>query len=499
MSLFKRFFVGAGYGLAGSVVQRILLAAGAIVYARLLGVQDYGIWVNLAALVNVLMTVSQFGVNTAFAAFIPQYRSQAPERIPSVVASGIAFVVGMLLVMTAVLLEGAEMISTAAYHGALRPEHVRIAAPYLVGITLNSVLLAALYGFQDFRRYSLQTMLAALLTICCSVPGVLLGGVRGLALGMAFAYLVSCVIVGRALWSHHSGWLQVTRGAVTRTQRELIRFALPTFLGGLFVAPAYWIGNLILVREHGIAASGFFGVANALAQLVLFLPSTIASPLIPILSEVAAEGNRERLSGFVVRNLRMMWCVSVPVSVLFGGAAPVLITVLYGRAYEPSSTTYVILAASNLLIALQSVVGFVLIAKRKMWQGLMANALWFCLFIAFGLWLIPAAGHRGFALSFLLSYAVYGVVVLAILRKHVDFTLRLGDSILNGGLTVLAMGVMIGLAVSVTTPLLNALLASICAAGFAAAAWRWVLQDDDRVLVRHTISQYVAKVKSQIG
>ncbi len=496
MTRFRKFFVGASYGFIGSVVQRVLLAAGAIAYARLLGVQEYGVWVNLAALVNLLMTLSQFGVTTAFTAFIPQYAANDPERIPSVVWGGLTLVIGMLTLLAIALGGGADLLSRMAYHGAIRPDEIRSVIPYLAFLTLNMVLLAAVYGFQDFRRYAMQTSVVALLALTCGVPGVLLGGVGGLVAGMAIAYALSTLLVTRLLGTYRGDWLRVDAKGVRRAGRELVRFALPTFLGGLFVAPAYWIGNLLLVRSHGAADSGYFGVANAIAQLVLFLPSTLASPLIPILSQAAAEEQPEQFSSFVRRNLRMVWCISIPVGVLLGSAAPVIIGILYGAPYAPASETYAILACSNLLIAIQSVVGFVLIARRRMWQGFVANLIWFFLFLAFAIWLIPARGHIGFALSFLASYGLYSGVVLAILKKHVDFTLASAGTARIALMTGLAMVAVIGIAVGVPTALTNALLSVVSAVLFGIAAWAWVLKADDRDLVRRTVAEYAQRIRT---
>jgi hypothetical protein len=72
MSLFRRFFVGAGYSLLGASVHRVLLAIAAIATARLLGVQEYGVYANLIAVVNLLLMFGLFGVNTAFSSFLPR-------------------------------------------------------------------------------------------------------------------------------------------------------------------------------------------------------------------------------------------------------------------------------------------------------------------------------------------------------------------------------------------------------------------------------------------
>jgi len=110
-------------------------------------------------------------------------------------------------------------------------------------------------------------------------------------------------------------------------------------------------------------------VASSLSQLVLFVPVTLAAPLVPMLSEAAATSDRAGFSAFVARNVRMVWCASLPVTVLAGAAAPVLVRALYGEAFAAAVPAFVVLACANLLIAVETVGAYVFVARRRMWEA----------------------------------------------------------------------------------------------------------------------------------
>jgi len=202
--------------------------------------------------------------------------------------------------------------------------------------------------------------------------------------------------------------------------------------------------------------------------------------------------NRARFSAFVARNGRMVWCISLPVTVLVGGAAPVLIRMLYGAAFVRSVPAFVLLACANLLIAVESVGAYVFVARRRMWEGFALNTLWFLVVL---LLMVPLVrfGHVGFALVLLLAYAFQGVALLVFLRRHLDLgplAVRAGRA---GLLTLGAFALTLGVALlGLPWPLVLAL--SVAGAALAAVLeWRFVLDTGDRALVTDTLGRVLRR------
>jgi O-antigen/teichoic acid export membrane protein len=490
MSLFRRFFVGAGYSLLGASVHRVLLAIAAIATARLLGVREYGVYANLIAVVNLLMMFGLFGVNTAFASFLP--RAGGPDRARQIVVAGALLVCILLTAVFALAWASASFVAGTLYRSVLTGENLRTALPYLAALTLNTLLLSALYGFQEFRRYSLSMIQLGVLVAAGSVIGVLWGGLRGLLLGGTAAYALNTVFIALTLRRLLGAGAAPSGPELRARAQELLGFALPAFLSALFLAPAYWLGNILMVRAGGPAPSGLFGVANSLAQLVLFIPATLAATLVPMFSEVAATADRARFSAFVARNCRMVWCINLPVTVLVGGAAPLLIGALYGAPYAPSVPAFVLLACSNLLVAVESVAAYVFIARRKMWEGFALNAIWFLVVL---LLMAPLVryGQTGFALVLLLAYAFHGVAVVVFLRRHVDLAPLAARA---GPAAVLTLAAFALAAWTSLSGFPAPLVIALSGAGAAAAAvleWRFILDADDRALVADTLRRLVRR------
>jgi O-antigen/teichoic acid export membrane protein len=493
VSLFQRFFVGAGYSLLGATLHRVLISASTIAIARLLGVQDYGVYVNLVAFVNVLLTLGLFGINSAFPAFLPTAALAGRDRARETVLAGLLLAGVCLVVVTIAAWATAPLWSRLLYHSVVPASSLRMALPYMDALVLNTLVLSALYGFQEFRRYSLAMMLLGALVAAGSIVGVWRGGLPGLMLGGTIAYGLNTLVLLPPIVRACGGWSGADASRVLERARELAGFAFPAFLGGLFLAPAYWFGNTLLVRSGGAAPSGYFGVANSLAQTIMFVPLTLAVPLLPMMSEVAASGDRARFSAFVARNARMVWCINLPITVGIGIAAPALVGVLYGARYAPALPAFVTLACSNLLVALLSVAGAAFMARRRMWAGFVVNAAWFVTVLALA-GPLATRGQAGLALALLLAYAINIPIVLLVLRRHVDLAPLARGGVPVTLITALAAGV-IALCLRASLPWVAAVaLAAVGAAATALLAWRFVLDAEDRALVTGTLGRALQRV-----
>jgi O-antigen/teichoic acid export membrane protein len=485
MTRLRRFLVGAGYSVFGAALQRLLVSGAGIVVARRLGVTDYGIYVNLVAVVNLVMMFGLCGVNTAFSVFIPAEMLVSRARAREVTIAGVLVTTGVLVVAVMVAWALADPAAQVLYHGVVSGHDLRLALPYAAALTLDTLLMAALFGYQEFKLYSLAMLLLGVLAAGGAIGGVSVARLPGLLVGLAIAYSLHAAFLCLILLKIASGPRPSWSGLRERLL-QIVAFALPAFLAGSFNAPAIWLGNLAIARAGGAVACGLFGVASSLSQLALFIPLTLAGPLVPMFSEFAAKEDAARLSQFAARNTRMVWCLNLPVAILLTALAPHLIAALYGPAFEGAAPAFAILASANLLISVQSVMAYVLIAKRRMWESFAVNAVWFVAVLAL---IAPlATGHQtGFAVALLAAYIVSTLPLLVLLRRHVDLGVladRCGRLAL---LTLAGLGIGAGVGFS-PWPAVAAVAVGLAAASVAAVLeWRFVLDSGERKAVLSSI------------
>lgn len=491
--MLRRFITGASYGVLAGIVGRVVFSLGSIVVARVLGAHDYGVYVNVMAFINLLSIVCLFGVHTAFSAFVPHYMQTNPAQVRWLIGAGFGLVMIVLFAVCVGVLVSAEHIAALVYDEHIAGAVLRFALIILCGVVLNTAAMAVVYGFQEFRPYALLTIASSSLVMLLAVIGAFTLGVQGVIIGSGGAYVLSAGIVGIVIRSYIERHGHGSPSSRRESIRTILRFAVPTFLSGIFVAPAYWIGNVLMTQAGDTRSSGYFGVANALAQLVLFVPTTLAAPLIPLLSEVHAQGDERRFASLVLKNVRLVWLVTLPLAAGFGIAAFVVVTLLYGATYAPAAKSFVILLGVNTLIAVEGVLGNVLIAKKHMWDSFVANLLWFFVFLTLALLLVRGGGHIEFALSLLCAYVIFGGIIAMMLRRHVKFDGASRAIFPLGLLTLMVFCTMwwIGNAAWHTeVKIVGALLFSTL---LGLIEWKWFVAPDERALVIDTFQNSLGK------
>jgi O-antigen/teichoic acid export membrane protein len=95
--------------------------------------------------------------------------------------------------------------------------------------------------------------------------------------------------------------------------RQLLGFGFPTLVGQLASGPVQtFLTSLLAAQPHGISQLGLYTTANRLTVLAGFLPGSMASTLIPVLSGEWGRGDRQRFSEAVLLALRMFWLITLP-------------------------------------------------------------------------------------------------------------------------------------------------------------------------------------------
>lgn len=486
----RKLATATGYSVLAGVTGRFVFSLGSILFARILGAEEYGVYVNMLAFVNALSVVALFGIHTAFSVFVPQYVQEHPQRLSALIMAGHTIIGTLTAIIAALVVSLAPFISHHAYDSHISASTLQISLLLLIGLVANTASMAVLYGFQDFRRYAVLSVVSSVGIIFCALAGSVVYGVMGIIVGSGAGYLGTALAAFIIIRRHTALRFTAAPGQFRDTLRSILRFSVPAFLSGVFVAPAYWIGNFLITQSGDTSNSGYFGVANALAQLVLLVPSLLAAPLIPILSEVHVQGDERRFSSLVLKNLRMVWLVTLPFVAVAGIAASPIITLLYGHVYAPAIPTFLVLLGANTLIAVEGVLGNVLIARKKMWDSFTANLLWFLSFLFFVLLLLRNGGHWEFAISLLCAYSVFGIVIMIFLQRHVTMVHALSTIAPLLLLTLVVFTVVWMLAGSPVSAWGKVGLAGGLAALLCLIEWRHLLTDDERGAFRELIHEY---------
>ena len=338
-SLTRRSLASAGFRVSANVFATLLALGRAVVLARLLPVEAFGLYALAGALVAWSACLGTLGMSAAILHRAPETRDE--ERAAAV---HFTLVAAFSCLWAAIM----AVIATATATGSLR-----LALLTLIGSTLVANLAetprALLVRRVEHRRLALLQVLATAASIAVAVPAAWWsGGIHAL---LAVDVVTSTVTVALLYL-----WRPVWRPRITWPGEELryfVRFGARAALADLIATSIVKLDKVWTGIVLGPMALGFYSRAFVFAT---YTQRTLFAPLNVIVGGSYAElaGDRERLSRAWLSSTAVLVRASCAAAGALGLAAPELIGVVLGARWLPMETAFRILLVCTVLEPLRA-------------------------------------------------------------------------------------------------------------------------------------------------
>lgn len=205
-------------------------------------------------------------------------------------------------------------------------------------------------------------------------------------------------------------------GIVTPSQQllpfgDLFRYGLPAHGGNLADVATFRLDSLILAASVGAADLGIYAAAINLAEVLLYIPSSVAMVLLP------ASAVSDDPFPLALRATLTVAVISTFGAVLMIAFAPWLIRLLFGPGFESSVTLLRILSVAMIGMGIRRVLAAELAARRRQ-----AVAAWIAFFtlgvmVTLDLALIPRFGAVGAAWASFVAYLLGGGAIITLFLR----------------------------------------------------------------------------------
>ncbi|HAB16973.1 MAG TPA: oligosaccharide flippase family protein [Verrucomicrobiota bacterium] len=400
------------WNIAGGATSRIVTVAGSYVVARCLGEKGFG---QLGMVINtftMLGVFASFGLGMTATRFISIWRTSAPERAGRIAAFAPILAATFALAGMGFVLAEAPWLARAALNAPDLVFVLRLAAPLLLLGALQDVAQGILAGAESFRALARVSAMAGLALALGMMIGAVSFGLPGSILGMVIGMSLGCAL------SLTTAWWELKRLDIpvrwTKWRSELPTlwsFALPAALSGSVVIPVTWLANAILVHQPGgYDQMGVFNAANQWRNLILYVPTLVASAGLPVLANLwQTAGGSEYLRVLRLKmGLGFVGALAVAVPVML--AAPFIMKG-YGRGFSQGTDILIVLAGAAVILATLTMVGQALVSEGRMWTGFLLNCVWAAVLLVLAMRWVPAHGALGLAWANLGAFGVHFVTV----------------------------------------------------------------------------------------
>jgi O-antigen/teichoic acid export membrane protein len=316
-----------------------------VLFARLLGVGDYGALASLVSTFTIL-AVAGSAVQVAVARETALGRLGAPGVVAATVRRWLAQLAAMGVGLTAVSFifrqELADLIAV--------PEHAWAAAaivPSGVLWVMLGVLRGALQGLHRYKAVAQSVVLEPLgrlvlgLVLVAGGAGMT-GAFLGTPLSMLATLLVVLVIFARAVGGREAD-------ATPRTLGSLVSGGWAPIVGLVFLAALQNVDVIVAKHQMSEEAAGAYAAAVVAAKLVVWVAIGIGLYLLPEATRRAAAGLDPR--PVFLRTLAILGLVAVPALLIFLLVPSLLLRVAFGEEYTTAADALVVLGAAMALLA----------------------------------------------------------------------------------------------------------------------------------------------------
>jgi O-antigen/teichoic acid export membrane protein len=382
-----------------------------LIVARALGPAGRGTVAFIT--VTALVVAHMAGLGVGEATIVLSARD--PARRPVLLANALAFFLGSGLTAATLAFLGLALSGI---------EPAGVGTPELVILGLGIVSCAAgeagysfLVGVERLRQLALVTgcaswVYAGLVFILWAGPGLTVG--RAALAWTATEALRAVVLISLS-----------SRGTILglpsrRLLVEEIGFGLRLWVGSLARFLNFRTDQILMGFIATEAALGFYAVAVNVSEVLLYLPSSAATALLPLIARTEhSRRGQETLRAF--RSVIFVTAVGVCAAALLG---PLVLPAVFGDAFDESVIPFLWLLPGTFGYAASAVFSNALVGSSS--PGLSSLGPMVSLVVGFGLdlALIPPFGATGAAAAASVAFLVGGATALITYRRVSPFTLR---------------------------------------------------------------------------
>jgi len=403
------FSQGVTFTGAATAVNITLLFLETMVAVRLLDTESYGIYVLLVVVIGFLVMVVDFGCKTAATQLIA---SSDGDRQATLANSALMFRLLVVALTSLLVLLGRNALLLLDPSSALLRYAACIPMMLLVA-SLDELFLAMLQGFQAYHHMAVAQIIRSVLRLGLSILflAVLDLGVMALIYSWIISFGISATY--QYLVSPYPKRFLCQRSLLG----IMLRFGFPLQLNRFVWFVSSRIDVLLLGALLGPTTVALFNIAGRIPNAFLRLAQSYTAVYFPTVTELLAEGRKNRAQWLLDHSLRLLsfgLALVALIAVLFSRQ---IITLLFSDRYASSSPVFALLMIALHMTILLTLMGYTLTAAGFPGRSFGGNAMRETLLVLADLVLIPALGLIGPAYAKLIAYYVANPLSVWLLRR----------------------------------------------------------------------------------
>ena len=427
MSIHKKIAKNAFYNLIIKVIAGVFAFVASVVAARFLGPDKYGVYSLVMWFLSFAGLLVNLGLPTTITKYVSEYWGRKDfSSIRSILKQLLRVELLAGLVVSLLLFFLAPFIANW-YHNPDLSLYVKVASLVILPLGLMWIYNGYFCGLQRFDLIAKVNIVVSPLTLGLILLVLYAGGKIEWLVGVSV--VSNILLVGSYLYlkktsltfSPESPFRHIPVDQNLDPWSKWLKFSASVFVVSLLEA-VIWerFGILFLSIFSPSSEIAFYNVAFILSsRTMILLPGALTGILLPAISEVYGEGNKEELARVHANSTRYLAMLSLPLCLGGIAIAKHLFPILYGVSFQPASFVFAILLLGG-TVGLISTSSSALLYGVELQKIVVGVEVLSALVNLLASWLlVPPFGAKGAAFATTIAQLVGGLGMIIYAYKRV--------------------------------------------------------------------------------
>lgn len=407
---------GSGQSFVIKILSLVIGFALQVLLARVLKVEEFGMYMYVLAWVNILTLVGKFGLDQAAKKFLPVYQANNDQnKLAGFILYSfkkvlyISLMLGFVIILITYLLKdkiGVDLFIVFVAGAALLLINSQL---QLIGSFLEA-LKKIIPG--QLPRNIIRPVLLGLgvvVLIFINKPNATAAMIVNIiATALALAVIVFYLLKYINLQTNHhpidSDWLNTAFPLLLTSGVHLMLTQTDIILLGY-------------LRNTDLA--GIYSSVSRISQLVLFGLTAVNIITAPLISELYVEKNFKKLQEMVSFSALLTLVLTMPVIVIIALITPFILNI-FGPEFVTGSTALRIILLGQVINALSGSISFIMTMTKFHKQSLYILTLAAIINLVLNVFLIPLFGLEGAAATTAITTVFWNVTMYFYIRNNLD-------------------------------------------------------------------------------
>ncbi len=390
-----------------------------ILFPRLLGPEQWGLWSITIGLIGLLAPVAQVAMSTTLTTYVSRYKEdkqKVSEYINSAyfIAIFSSFLVAVLLILLSSYLAGS----------IFEDERLRLFLLLGSGIIffkqLNTINRDYFRAFKNFKKYNILKIVPEFSLLLLTISFFISFSYRAiyLAISQLAIAAVVCLYVFIYLFKREDVFkiISIPKKQVTK---KVLKFGIPLIFTMTFMTVMKSMDRVLIGYFLEAADVGIYSVAAGIPLMIGGMFAPVTTVILPTFSERKGKGESSEV---LLRELfSLLVYVSIPLIIFLYLFSEDILSLVFGTEYILGATVLSITSIEIFLYSSKRLFGIPVVGSEKTFSYALGLALTAVTNIVLNSILIPIWDIEGAAIGTVLSFILLFFVMLYLCKKNSEF------------------------------------------------------------------------------